>query len=416
PPPLALRLPAKKIAAVGALAAAMAYLALSGGSIATQRAFVMAAVMLGAVLADRRALTLRSVALAALIILLLQPESLTEPGFQMSFAATTALVAAFGALRGRAWRPGAAPLRAALALVFSSFVAGLATAPIAAASFNRLAEYGLLANVLSVPVMGLVVMPAAVIAALMAPVGLAGPALWAMGLGAQWILAVAHWVAGLSGAVVPVVTPPGWVLPVLALGALLLMLWRGRLRWGGALVMAAALAGWTMAERPALLISADGRLAGLMTPSGRALSSATAAGFAARSWLENDGDAAARDAAAARPGFAGSKTARTFDLGRWSGVVLGRRAAPDMLQAACRKDAIVITAAAAPGFRGPCRIFDAGSLARQGAVAINPEGDRLIVRRADQVAGDRPWVRMPRPYSQRRRDGGPPMSRGGAAR
>lgn len=405
-PPLALRLPAKKIAAIGALAAAIAYLALSGGNIATQRAFVMVAVMLGAVLADRRALTLRSVALAALIILVLQPESLTGPGFQMSFAATTALVAAFGVLRGRAWGAAPGPLRAAAALMFSSFVAGLATAPIAAASFNRLAEYGLLANVLSVPVMGMVVMPAAVIAALLAPLGLAGLPLWAMGLGAQWILAVAHRVAGLHGAVVPVVTPPGWVLPTLALGALLLMLWRGPPRWGGALVMVAALAGWTQAERPALLISADGRLVGLMTPAGRVLSSATAAGFAARSWLENDGDAASRAIAAARPGFAGPRIARSFRLGRWSGAVLGRNIALDALNAACRQDVILITSAAAPGLRGPCRIFAARSLARDGAVAIDFDGARLIVRHADQVAGQRPWVHPARPAYRRRQTGG----------
>ncbi len=86
----------KKVAAVGALAAGAAYLALSGGNVATERAFVMVAVMFLAVLMDRRALTLRAVAVAAIIVLSLRPEVLPEPGFQMSFAATTALVAVFG--------------------------------------------------------------------------------------------------------------------------------------------------------------------------------------------------------------------------------------------------------------------------------------------------------------------------------
>ena len=92
-PDVALRLPVKKIAAVAALLAGAGYLALSGASIATQRAFIMAAAIFGAVLVDRPALTLRAVALAALAVLLWRPVSLLGPGFQMSFAATTALIA-----------------------------------------------------------------------------------------------------------------------------------------------------------------------------------------------------------------------------------------------------------------------------------------------------------------------------------
>ncbi|HEX9857214.1 MAG TPA: ComEC/Rec2 family competence protein, partial [Paracoccaceae bacterium] len=172
-PPLALRLPAKKIAAGIALAAGGFYLLMSGGNVATQRAFVMVAVMLVAVLFDRRALTLRSVAIAAILLLVLQPETLLEPGFQMSFSATVALVAGFGMLQGR-FRPGAMPGWAApvFTLVFSSAIAGFATAPYAAAHFNRFADYGLLANFLAVPLMGTLVMPSAVMAALLSPFGL----------------------------------------------------------------------------------------------------------------------------------------------------------------------------------------------------------------------------------------------------
>lgn len=400
-PPLALRLPIRKIAAAGALLAAVAYLALSGGSIATQRAFVMVAVMLGAVLADRRALTLRSVALAALILLVLQPESLTEPGFQMSFAATTALVASFSAVRGPMLRLRHALLWPAATLVFSSAVAGAATAPIAAATFNRLAEYGLLANTASVPVMGLVVMPAAVVAAVLAPLGLAGPALWAMGLGARWILAAAHWVAGLDGAVVPVPSPPAWVLPALALGALGVVLARGAPRWVGAAAIVAAFTAWAQADRPDLLIAADGRLAGLMTPAGRALSSATAAGFAARSWLENDGDSAPREAAAKRPGFSeigptGERSARSFRIGAVTGAVLTGRAGAGALAEACAAAGLVITAAEAGAPRGACRMIDAKVLARSGSIAIRPGGAGLRIVTANDVAGQRPWVRAPR--------------------
>ncbi|MCE8472318.1 ComEC/Rec2 family competence protein, partial [Rhodovulum sulfidophilum] len=171
-----------------------------------ERAFIMVAAVLGAVMADRRALTLRAVALAALIVLVLTPESLTQAGFQMSFAATTALIAVFAALRDRpegGWRPPRWA-QGVLAVVISSAVAGAATAPFGAAHFNQVSQFGLLANLASVPLMGLLVMPAAVAAACLAPFGLAGLGLEPMRWGIAWILWGAERVAGLDGAVWPV--------------------------------------------------------------------------------------------------------------------------------------------------------------------------------------------------------------------
>ena len=114
-PVIALRMPVRKVAALCALFASTIYLLLSGGNVATERAFVMVCVMLGAVLLDRRAISLRAVAVAALIVLTFRPETLLSPGFQMSFAATTALVAGFGALRGYGPMPGPKWLRPMLA-------------------------------------------------------------------------------------------------------------------------------------------------------------------------------------------------------------------------------------------------------------------------------------------------------------
>ncbi|MCC6303793.1 MAG: ComEC/Rec2 family competence protein, partial [Rhodobacteraceae bacterium] len=272
-PPLALRLPAKKIAAVVALAAAAFYLVLSGGDVATERSFIMVAVMLAAVLADRRAISLHSVAIAATLILLRQPEALLGAGFQMSFAATIALVATFGALAGR--RPGRRlpwPVHAAAGVVLSSLVAGAATAPITAAAFGRISGYGLLANVLGVPVMGILVMPGAVVAGLLAPLGLEGAGLAAMAAGSRWILGVAQWVAGLEGAVAAVPAPPRAVLPLAALGALWLLLWPGRARRAGLLAGVVALGLWVAVPRPALLVADTGTLVGVLGPGGRVLS------------------------------------------------------------------------------------------------------------------------------------------------
>lgn len=412
-PPLALRLPTKKIAAVVALVAAAFYLALSGGNVATERAFIMVAVMLGAVLADRRALSLRSVALAALVILSLRPESLLQAGFQMSFAATVALVAVFGAM-ARIERLRRMPrwANAVAGVVLTSFVAGLATAPVAAASFNRLAEYGLLANVLSVPLMGSVVMPAAILAGVLWPFGLSWIGLRIMELGTLWILGVAHWVAGLEGAVIAIPAPPDWALPVLALGALWLILWPGRARLAGGVVIAVALAGWGQGARPPLLIAETGTLIGVMGPGGRALSKATGERFVAAEWLQADGDAATLEDAAARAGLWGAPGRRQFDLGGVPGVHLTGRGAVDRLAQACVPGVLVILGAEAPVDGGGgggdggarwaalppaapgCWLLDARALARSGAVAIRlgPEGLPQVMTAAAR-AGARHWTR-----------------------
>ncbi|MEM6479389.1 MAG: ComEC/Rec2 family competence protein, partial [Pseudomonadota bacterium] len=261
-PHVALTWPTRRIAALAGLCAGAAYLALSGGSVATERAFIMVAVVFGAVLLGRRALTLRAVALAALIVLVLHPEALMGPGFQMSFAATTALVVAFRWLTQHDMFGAPRMIRPALAVLVSSAVAGAATAPFAAAHFNVVSHYGLLANLLSVPVMGALVMPAAVIAALAAPLGLEAAPLWVMEQGLRWILFVAQWVSSLEGAVGRLPSPPPAALPLFALGGLMLILWRGAARYGGGLALACAVFLWGTAERPDLLISPTGGLMG----------------------------------------------------------------------------------------------------------------------------------------------------------
>ncbi|MGF6860602.1 competence protein ComEC [Rhodobacteraceae bacterium MBR-64] len=393
-PPLALRLPVHKIAAVVALAAAGFYLALSGGNVATQRAFTMVAVMLVAVLVDRRAISLRSVAIAATILLVFRPESLTEAGFQMSFAATVALVTAFNALtrlprnrRGPRW---AQPI---LTVIFTSAVAGAATAPIAAAHFNRIADYGLIANLASVPLMGAVVMPAAVIAGLVSPLGLATPALWMMEQGTRWILFVAGWVAALDGAVTPVPAPPGAVLPILALGALWLVIWPGRARLAGAVMMLAALGLWASADRPTLLVASSGKMVGLMTDHGRALSKPRGDGFATRSWLENDGDPALPAIAATRPGLGAVTGALGFRLGTTRAVHLFGKGAEAALPAACQPGTLVIYDKAAKTPPGRCLLIDADYLRKSGALAIDPGPNGPRVRRAQDTAGTRLWSR-----------------------
>ena len=382
-PAVGLRLPVKKHAAVLALAVAAGYLGLSGGNIATKRAFVMVAVALLAVIVDRRVISLRSVALAATIVLVLWPEALVGPGFQMSFAATTALVVVFRFLRDAEFRQGPAWMRPITATVISSAVAGLATAPVAAAHFNQFAHYGLIANLAAVPLMGILVIPAGVLAALLMPLGLEAAALWVMGLGVRWILAVAGTIAGFDGARGTVTSPDWPVLPLIAAGFAVFVLWRGRARMIGLAPVALGFALWIATERPAVLIADGGALVGIMGAEGRALSKPKGAGFVAMNWLENDGDPASQAEAAARwAALGGAWKIRHFT---------GKRAAEALT---CAKGEVIVTNARAPEGL-PCTVYDPERLRAEGAVALYRAGAGRDVQRitARQISGERLWNR-----------------------
>jgi competence protein ComEC len=415
-PPLALRIPTKKIAAVGALAAGAFYLAVAGGNVATERAFIQVAVMFTAVLLDRRAVTLRSVAIAALIVLAHRPDSLLGPGFQMSFAATTALVAVFtGMSRVERLRARPAWARWLLGLVLSSGVAGLATAPFAAAHFNMLASYGLAANLLTVPVMGSLVVPAAVVAMLLWPLGLEVLAFRVMEAGLVWILAVAERISGMEGAVRTIEMPPAEVLPLLTLGALVVILWQGRGRWTGLAPAALALLLWSGGERPSLLISPSGRLVGVMTEEGRALSRARGDGFVAGLWLENDGDGADQAGGFARTAWGEDGAGQAVEIGGlslWHGV--GRRAAQDLARACAVHDWVITSERSESGLGGvpefgsgvrsgaamadssregaACVMIGPDILSQTGAIALAAGETGLRVVTARALQGRRPWV------------------------
>ncbi len=380
-PWLALRVDGRKWAACLAFVAAAGYLALSGGSVATQRAFIMVAVMLAALLLDRRALTLRAVAVAAILILLWRPESLTSAGFQMSFAATTALVWVFRQMRdGPLWR---APswARPVLSLVVSSAVAGLATAPVGAAQFNMIAQYGLLANLVAVPLMGFLVMPAAVAAAALSAVGAAAPALWVMGQGCAAILWVAEQVSGLDGAVRAVVSPAPWVLPLAMGGALWGMLWQGRAKLLGFAPICVAFWLWQVAERPPVLISSTGGLIGVMGPEGRALNKPRGDRFIARAWLENDGDLRGQEAAALPEGLS------------WNGLRLQALtpAALRKVEEPCSAADVIVTASRETSGL-PCLVLNGRVLAATGSLALWRGAEGLQVVTARTQAGQRLWT------------------------
>ncbi len=264
-PPLALRVPGKKVAAVAGLLAVGGYLILSGAPAPAIRAAVTAAVAFAAILLDRRALSLRALAAAALIVLILQPEAVVQPGFQMSFAATAALVAL-----AEAWPVRTAEINAPWPIVAvqrsvawtgtalgASLVAGLATTPFAMQHFNRVAVYGLPANLATAPITSFLIMPFLAIGAVLAPLGMGGPFLAVAGWGVDVMLAVGRFAASQPHAVIIEPSGPPFILALAFLGVLLLCLWRGRLRWLG-LPLATVGLWWPTTAPPDLWLAADG--------------------------------------------------------------------------------------------------------------------------------------------------------------
>ena len=268
--PWALVYPIKKWAAAAAIAGAFAYALIAGATVPTLRAFMMVGLVLTAVMLDRRGLSMRLLAWAALAILILQPESLLGPSFQMSFAAVTALIAAYEFLsqRRRYREDGASALppwlrKAGLYLsgvALTTVIAGAATAPFAMYHFNRIADYGLAANLVALPVTALWVMPWAVAAFLLMPFGLEALALAPMGQGIEIIIAVAETVSTWQGAVTLVPAVPVSALALVALGGLWLALWRGRWRLYGIGGMVLGVAVAVLVQPPDVLVDGRGRL------------------------------------------------------------------------------------------------------------------------------------------------------------
>jgi len=228
-----------------------------------------------------------------------------------------------------------------------------------------------------------------VLALVLAPLGLDWIGLEVMGLGLRWILGVADWVAGMDGARGYVMRPDWVVLPILTLGALWLVLWRGRARLAGVPVMAAAFWLWSGAERPGVLIADTGGLVGVMTETGRALSKPRGAGFIAGVWLENDGDGADQMAAAAR--WPGEDMLRKIRVGEVEIVhVTGKRAAQGLSD--CDRAQLIVSAVPL-AVNGPCEVYDPKRLALTGALSIGPKG----VESAAHLSGRRLWNGAARP-------------------
>ncbi len=393
------RFPVKKWAAAAALAAAAFYLVLSGAEVATQRSFIMIAIVLVGVMVDRPAITLRTLMVAAIIVLLLTPEAIVHPSFQMSFAATLALVAGYE--RGLSWMSAAAEtprgvrialwgVRAIVGLVVVSTLAGFATTPFAAYHFHRLAPYGAVANLLAMPIVSAWVMPMGIAGVLAMPFGFDGLFWHAMGAGIDWMITVARFVAGLPGAVGRMAS--FGVAPLLlgSAGLVVLCLLKSPLRLAGALLLAVASLWAVRTPQPDVLISADAQTFAVRGADGRlAIVRSGSDTFAARQWLAADADTRAPTEADLGTGIRCDRAGCVGQLADGRSIALARSL--EAFEEDCRRAVVVASARVAPA-NCAALVIDRDVLQRSGAVALKRSGNGFEMTTVRPPGYDRPWA------------------------
>jgi len=397
-PPLALRLPGKKLAALIALLGAFGYLLISGGTVPTQRAFAMTALALLAVMVDRNPFSMRLVAWAAFVVLLLRPESLLGASFQMSFGAVVALIAAYET--GVARRPaGMSGLDGRLlmylaGIALTTIVASAATTPFSIYHFSRFPTYGIVTNLIAVPLTGIWIMPLGMLGVLLIPFGLGGPCFVLMGHGIEVIIWAAALMAELPGAALAVPRPPLAALVATALGALWLCLWRTSWRRLGLLGIALGLLLMPLGEPPDLLIEPRGDVVAVRLDDGRfALGPWRRDRWVTDNWLQSAGQAEA----APWPAEGLAASALACDA---LGCVLerdGRRLAlarrPEALEEDCRRADLVISYPRIERCPDATPLIGPRALRASGGLALWLGRSGITTLTVRETRGDRPWSR-----------------------
>jgi competence protein ComEC len=395
-PGLALRRPIKKYAALVALAGVTFYLVLSGAEVATQRSYIMVAIVLAGVIIDRPALTLRTLAAAVIVTLIVSPEAVLNPGFQMSFAATLALISFYERwvpLVSAPPQPGASAIgawsaRAGRWVVLgaaTSLIAGLATAIYAAFHFHRLAPYGVLANVLSMPLIGLVIMPGALFGVLLIPFGFDFIGWTMMGYGIEGMIRVANFVSSLSGAEGRIAAFSAGALLLGTLSLLLLAIPATRLRLIG--VPLAAFALWFVWNGPRydVIVDTEGDVIAIRTADGTlSIHSGKSDRFTIENWLA----AAGLPPHARHNAFSCDQHGCVGMLADGSLIAIPKT--PEALLEDCGRAALVIANRSVPASCSSA-VIDRNTLATTGAIALKKtaNGWEPYVSRAPNA--DRPW-------------------------
>ena len=421
---LALTRPIKAWAAAVAILGAVAYDIGTGSRVGTQRALFMTLVMLGAVIAGRRALTMRNLAFAALAVVAIEPEQVAGASFQLSFAAVAALIAVQEArLRRLPDDPLAEPaprqapvppwrhrLRHAgskvLHLLTATVFATAATAPFMAAEFHELSPYVFIGNPLTLAMIEFFAVPGALLGTALYPLGLDAPVWHWVGFGIRTVMAVARILADAPHATVHLRAFAPWALPCFALAFLNLVIWRtGMLRLVALPLFGLGLVGAMAGAAPDAIVAPTGAAVAIRAPDGQLGTLGKPGGFTAEQWLRADGDPRDADdpkgAKLALPAARCDKLACVAPLpgGGFLSLVID----PAAFAEDCRRAAVIVTALAAPRVCPAATVIDRISLATSGALALKRNGDGWAVDKARPVGEDRPWSPAPKP---------PPVARG----
>ncbi len=417
-PALALRYPIKSWAAWAAIVGAIAYDIGTGSRVGTQRALFMTLIMLTAVLAGRRALTMRNLAFAALAVIAIEPEQIAGASFQLSFAAVAALIAvqearsrhepedlfAPAAPRAMPSRPWVGRLRrggtSVVHLFTATLCATLGTASFMAAAFHELSPYVFIGNPLTLAMIEIFAVPGALLGTLLYPLGLDAPVWHWVGWGIRIVMAVARHLAEAPASTVHFAAFAPWALPCLAMAFLSVVIWQTvLLRCTAVPWLVLGLIGASSGHPADLVVAPTGEAVALRTPDGSLGVLGKASGFTIEQWLRADGDA--RPALKASLPVPGSRCDRLACVSPVAGGgTLSLVTDTAAFAEDCLRADIVVTSLVAPASCGAKLVIDRFSLEMTGAVSLERDGDAWSVRAARAVGEDRPWspaplVRMP---------------------
>lgn len=407
-PWLALRVPVPLFAASAAALGAVAYTLLAGAEVPTIRSCIAALLILAALALGRDALTLRLVAFGALVVLLFWPEAMAGPSFQLSFAAVATIVI----LHDLSWMKRlterreeslvARVMRGVASLIITGLAIEMILAPIALYHFHKTGLYGALANVVAIPLTTFVIMPLEALALLLDSVGLGAPLWWLAGQGVALILAIAHKVSGLPGAVSMLPSMPDWAFGAIITGALICGLLRSRYRLLGLIPFAVGLTTMLAAPRPDLLVTGDGKHLALVDVDGNiALLRSGAGDYVRDMLLENAGTNAEPKAIEGWPGVECSPDICIFDIERddrrWRVLATRTRyQVPSMeMAAACNRVDIVVSDRWLPWSCRPRWIkADRNMLEQSGGLAFYLGQEKLVS--VNGANAHQPWVKAGR--------------------
>jgi competence protein ComEC len=276
-------------------------------------------------------------------------------------------------------------------LIFASLVAGLGTTPYAAYHFHRMAPYGVLANLLAMPIVSAWIMPAGMLGVVAMPFGFDDPLWKLMGIGIEWMDAIALWVASLPGAVGRVPAFGSGPLLLCSAGLVMLCLMRSPLRWSGAAAIVTAILWVVATPLPDVLVASNGDLIAVRGADGRlAIIKKSGDTFAVKEWLAADADPRTTADPTLANGVACDAVGCNARLADRSLVALA--IAPEAFAEDCRRAALVVSARTAPP-ECPTMAIDRAMRLRSGALALRRNGAGWEITPARPDRYDRPWAR-----------------------